>query len=110
MARANNVSDFKHNMDQLSTRAKEYTDTYFSRTTKERQYMLYCKYLKGCTTHSMSESLNAAGIEPKYKNPLKSWLNFNMAIDRHLIATLGGPRLQRPSTIRLVFRPDSLMK
>jgi hypothetical protein len=61
MARANNASVFKECKARLSNSAREY----LAKTDNDRQYMLYCKHLKGCTTQSMSESLNAAGIESK---------------------------------------------
>ena len=67
MARVNNESVFKECKAQLSNSAREY----LAKTDNARQYMLYCKELKGCTTQSMSESLNATGIESKYKNEHK---------------------------------------
>ena len=67
MARANNVDVFNESKARLSKSAREY----LAKTDNARQYMLYCKELKGCTTQSMSESLNAAGIELKYINEHK---------------------------------------
>ena len=67
MARANNVDVFNESKARLSKGAREY----LTKTDNARQYMLYCKELHGCTTQSMSESLNAAGIELKYINEHK---------------------------------------
>ena len=68
MARVNNVDVFNESKARLSKGAREY----LAKTDNARQYMLYCKELKGCTTQSMSESLNAAGIESKYINEHKN--------------------------------------
>ena len=59
MARTNNMSEFNECKAKLSPNGSKY----LAKTADARHYMLFCKKLKGCSTQSMSESLNAAGID-----------------------------------------------